>query len=254
MSVNFVLNYGRVGSVGIAEALNEADCGPVLHIHKADTAKISSELTSRLMSKTPIPQDLLWSAAASGIRDSNVAINVICPIREPITRDVSAVTYGRPELDSYLSGEEFINDFFGRDYSFASKWIVDELGFFTNIDIYSQYFDKDKGYNIFENRNIRLLVLQSELDNKRKSDSLQDFLDLKSPPLIHSSVNSSGYELSQLRSIGPRIISETDKPLKTDPMIATHFYTEKQLQVALDGLDIKLEQLDLPKHDGEPAL
>lgn len=248
MEVNFVLNYGRVSSIGIVEALHRADCGPVLHIHKANVRQIASELLGYLGAGKRVPQDLLWAAAASSIRDSNALINVICPIREPLTRDISALTFGQADLTAYLEGPDFINDFFARNASFATDWILNHLMPFTGIDIFSTKFDPERGYQCFSKNNVRLLIVQAELANEKKAQALETFLHLDATPLIQDKVNSSGYPSEQLKAAGRRLVENGNALIKTDRILTTHFYTENQVQLAVNRLGIEIEEIALPLH------
>ncbi len=247
MELNLILNYGRVSSMGIVEALNAADCGPVLHVHKSNLQDISFELMRYLSSGTLVPQDLLWAVAANCIRDSNILINVVCPVREPLTRDISALTYGREDLVGYMNSPDFINDFFARNITFAMDWLLRHLVPFTGIDIFDRPFDCEKGYQIAQYKNLRLLMLQSELSNERKGSALQKFLGLTTAPKIHDSVNSSGYSAKDLESLGLILLGATSGlPIKVDRMLSGKFYTRDQLQTILTGLRIPLGALMLP--------
>lgn len=246
MEINLVINYGRVGSIGITEALNQADCGPVLHLHKANNAVVGAELLRRLRDVVEVPQDLLWAAALDSFKRSGALLNIVCPVRESIARDISLATYSRPDVDLYMASESFISDFFARDISFATDWLLSHLMPFTEIDFFSTPFDVDKGYMIYRKNNIRLLLLQSELSNEAKGLALQDLIKTRQPPTIRSKVNSSGYSEALGNGLGARMRACPPETIKVDRVLSTFFYSRADIARSIARFDLEIEDLSLP--------
>lgn len=247
MELNLVLNYGRVGSIGITEALNRADCGPVFHLHKSNEKIIGAELVRRLEAGIPIPQDLLWSSALEIFKKSGNLLNIICPIREPFSRDISLLTYGQPHPDQYIATHDFVEDFFSREVSFGSNWLVSNLMSYTEIDFLSVPFDKQKGYSVYIKNNIRLMILKTELSNEAKGLALQALLKTAKPPAISDKINSSGYSDEASMTIGPRLLQDGFEPIRVDRLISTLFYTPAEVKKSIQKFNLSLEQLSLPK-------
>ena len=246
MALNLVLNYGRVGSIGITEALNGADCGPVLHLHKADAGLVGAELLRCLRDGMEVPQDLLWAAALDSFKRSNTLLNIVCPLREPFARDISAVTYGKAEVDNYIASDGFLNDFFTRDVAFGTDWLLAHLMPFTGIDFFAQPFDKQAGYQVYRKNNIRLLLLQTELGNEAKGLALQDLLKTAQPPQLRSMVNTSGYSEQVARTIGQRMQAWDPAPIKVDRMLSTFFYARADVAASVARYGVDIGRLALP--------
>lgn len=246
MELNLVINYGRVGSTSITEALNQADCGPVLHLHKANPGIIGAELLRCLRDGMHVPQDLLWAAALDGFKRSNTLLNIICPIREPFARDISSTTYGRQDVDSYMADDTFLHDFFSRDMAFGTDWLLSHLMPFSGIDLFSRPFDKEAGYAIYSKKNIRLLLVQTELSDEAKGLALHDLLKTPSPPLVRNKVNTSGYSEAISAGLGARMRAWSPAGIKVDKRLATFFYTRADIERSVARYGVEIGQLVLP--------
>jgi len=111
-------------------------------------------------------------------------LNVISLTREPIGRNVSAFFQnfenhtGVPYHKANFSLEElkaiFLNKFAdGRPLRWFDKNIKENFG----IDVYANSFPKC-GYDTYYHKNIRLLVMRSEINDNEKVKVIRDFLKL----------------------------------------------------------------------------
>lgn len=163
--------FGKVGS----SALEKVIPGSV-HMHDLMSTKASdmiSPVRYRLLGDRPIYWCVKkWMYQLVPLLYQRVKI--ISLVREPIGRNVSMFFQSLPFwlADRFVTeGEELrseskslLEDVFSRDFNhrYALDWFDKELFRYTGVDIYSQPFDTEKGYQIFSKKNIDILVIRQD--------------------------------------------------------------------------------------------
>ena len=174
-------------------------------------------------------------------------LKVICPIREPIARDVSAffnfhVQY-RPHLFAKTDLREleklFLADSWPADaitnHSFALNWFDEHFKPLTRIDIYKQPFPIDRKWQIYRRGFTRVLVYRVDLKRSEQTKLISRFLGI------------------QMEKIRPRNTTKTKTPAEPysrfresiklpeqyirrmhDSRFAQHFWSQEELKVAAD--------------------
>ena len=118
-------------------------------------------------------------------------LKVICPIREPIARDVSAffnfhVQY-RPHLFAKTDLREleklFLADSWPADaitnHSFALNWFDEHFKPLTRIDVYKQPFPIDRKWHIYKRGFTRVLVYRNDLKRSEQTKLISRFLGIQ---------------------------------------------------------------------------
>jgi hypothetical protein len=176
----FVYQMGKVGSKSVFKSLSEQYLGVVLHAHYFNS-KHKDWRVRRLYH---------W------VMKGDRPLNVISLTREPIGRCVSGFFQnfenhtGVPYHKSNFSLEElkaiFLEKFKnGR----ILKWFDKNIRANFGIDVYANSFPKC-GYATYQHNNIRLLVMQSEMDDKQKETVIRDFLELETFQIVNRNIGT----------------------------------------------------------------
>ncbi|HYD97885.1 MAG TPA: putative capsular polysaccharide synthesis family protein [Alphaproteobacteria bacterium] len=233
MEITLVLQYGRVGSISVVEALQAAEVTPVLHLHKIDEDEVVGELQSYMRDGARVPDDLTWSAAALLLSRRNLPINVITLVREPFARDLSNLCYGLTDLGRYGGPEGAAAEFTRRDATFASRWLLRNIVAFTGIDIFAEPFDRERGYSFYRRGRFRLLVMQTELENAAKETALQSFLRLSAPPVLPHA-NATRIAAGEHDALMAALRAMPARALRYDWQLADTFYGRERLASHLE--------------------
>jgi hypothetical protein len=175
-----VYQMGKVASSSVAHSLKNHYSGVVLHAHYFNT-KHKDWRVRRLYH---------WVMKGAG------PLNVISLTREPIGRNVSGFFQifekitGVPYHKANFSLEELKTIFLKR---FAkgqpSRWFDNHIMKNFGIDVYANPFPK-YGYATYKKKNIRLLVMRSELNDNMKVKAITDFLNLNEFKLVNRNISA----------------------------------------------------------------
>ena len=182
-------------------------------------------------------------------------LTVICPIREPIARNVSAFfyVYGQeaPDLleNTSLGGLEelFLMDTRPKradipsrmtaltEHEFALNWFDKQFRFLTRIDVYKQPFPIDRKWQIYRRGFTRVLLYRTDLERSEQTKLNSDFLGIKLDEIrLENSSEDEDYaeRYSQFREsvkLPERYIRRMH-----DSRFAQHFWSPQELKVAAD--------------------
>lgn len=113
-------------------------------------------------------------------------IIVITPIREPITRNLSAfftnfeMVTGARFISKSWNIEEVRNIFLQKyDNNKAIHWFDKHLKPLTGIDVFAEEFPKDIKWKTYKRGNIRVLVYRLDLEKEKQLEIISDFVGYK---------------------------------------------------------------------------
>lgn len=181
-----VYTMSKVGTTSVALSLVEQGVHPVFHMHYLRPENIIPRFIARIAG----PHSQYTAPLAYRIYKEFILgqrkINVITAVREPLSRNISS--FFQMGYRFFKSEQEFLNASFEelRELYFdvfpaneGESWFDFELSPALGVDVYSEPFDHKKGYALFENKNIRLLVLKIETDDLLKEIVVKRFLNLE---------------------------------------------------------------------------
>ena len=163
----YVYQMGKVGSMSIYKSLLRQYPGIVLQAHnfRADN------------------EDIMVQKLHHYTFTQKKPLKVISLTREPVGRAISSFFQnffrdtGLMLEDQHYETEELKQLFLDKhDHYYALKWFDNNIKKNFGIDVFSEPFPKDLGYKIYNNDNVDLLVLQSELDDARKQAIVREYL------------------------------------------------------------------------------
>ena len=197
--VVFVFQMGKVGSQTINHTLKKIGNLMVFHDHSFSIKQ------SRERNKNYILIRALYLCMIFKKK-----IYVICPIRDPLKRNLSMFInqillypsfYGVSKNSLNRQSISKLSNIFNSkfDHEYAFNWMDLNILLNFNIDVYQKKFDKKKGFQTYnyksfnlekikinhnenlieKKKNIELLIIKSELSNKSKIKIISNFLKIK---------------------------------------------------------------------------
>ena len=191
---------------------------------------------------------ILWHARLG------LPLSVICPIREPIARDVSAFFYWclRYQKNQDLTAnadlgeleELFLKDSrpHGRDHiptlaehRFTLNWFDEHLKPLTRIDVYKQPFPIDRKWQIYRRGFTRVLVYRIDLERSEQAKLISRFLGIKLDELRPEN-RSEDRRYAELYSRFRESVKLPEQYIRRmhDSRFAKHFWSPAELKSAAD--------------------
>jgi hypothetical protein len=175
-----VYQMGKVASSSVTKSLLRYYSGIVLQAHYFN----------------PNHKDWRVRRLYQWVIEGGKPLNIISLTREPIGRNVSAFFQnfekhtGMPYHKANFSLEElktiFLKEFTnGKPVRWFDKNIKENFG----IDVYVNPFPKC-GHAIYDHKNIRLLVMRSEMNDNDKVKVIRDFLNLNEFQLVNRNIGA----------------------------------------------------------------
>ncbi|MBW4574477.1 MAG: putative capsular polysaccharide synthesis family protein [Aphanothece sp. CMT-3BRIN-NPC111] len=199
-----VHQMGKVGSSTIVASLEALNLNtPIYHTHTLNPQYIESRLIQlkaegrKLKTGSHmITSQYLSKVIAKGLNGRSW--KVITLVREPIIRNISDYfqnidNYLPNFIDRYKEGslkiDEITNNFLENyRHDRPLYWFNQEIKEVFNIDVLSVDFPKQKGYKIFANEHLNLLVIRLEDLNRCYADAFKEFLGIEQFKLTAANV------------------------------------------------------------------
>jgi hypothetical protein len=241
-----VFQMAKVGSTSVYDSLNRLHLAvPIYHLHLMnDLDELEKEY-----SNPPIPKFLQDIQTARIIRRDmarhpSKCWNVITLVRPPIPRMASTFfesldRYVPNAVERYAAGtlkvQEIIS-YFLNDYNdtWTDTWFDIQMQGALGFDVFATPFDKARGYQIYHQRNIHILVVRLDDLSRRAPQAMHEFLGIPDFELFTRNVGeakTSGalYQafLQELR-LTPSMVERWHTS-----RFARHFYTPEELAASV---------------------
>jgi len=173
-----VYQMGKVGSKSVFKSLCRQYSGVVLHAHKFH------------------PNHANWRVRRlyHWVVEEGMPLNVISLTREPISRNVSGffqifekvagVNYNSSNFTPEELKAIFLTKYFDKT---PLQWFDQNIKLNFGIDVYADSFPQ-YGYATYSNKNIRLLVMRSEISDIEKIKAIKDFLKLAEFQIVNRNI------------------------------------------------------------------
>lgn len=161
-------------------------------------------------------------------------------MRDPVARNISCFfqQINRRYEDFYnqvqngdIQLEQLIKDFLEKeDHTLPLRWFDTELNSIFNFNIYENYFDKEKGYSIYSNEKIEIIILKLEKIDTIIGDAFYEFFGIKNInlPKLNISKEKSYYYIYQ--EFKKKIIIPDELVSQIyDSKFINHFYTHEEI-------------------------
>jgi hypothetical protein len=162
----YVYQMGKVGSTSVFETLGANTRCAVIHAHRLDQMMRKDQLLLRFRQGLQLP------------------INVICPIRDPISRNVSAFFQnfkrdtGFDPTDQNWAIDELRELFLkNHPHDESINWFDLHFGPVFGIDVYAETFPISQRYRTYKSTSIQILVYRTDIDQKVQLKLLSEFVE-----------------------------------------------------------------------------
>jgi hypothetical protein len=248
----YILQMGRVGSVSVSTAVTTAYQAislnvPVYHRHYISSFDLIVErILADLEHPSPALQfdrqlrDTLLNDIQSG-----QPIKIISLVRDPVARNVSTFFYALPQFISDWKEKEAQQLLFASELSaiFESKqhfiqtalnWFDEQIKDAVGLDVYAVPFDKTRGWQIYKQGLIELLVLRMEDLQSTGEDALRKFLNLPHLKMVKVNTGEEREAFELYRRFLTHPVSREYLEMSYSTKLARHFYTDKEIEQFTD--------------------
>ena len=180
-------------------------------------------------------------------------IKIICPIREPIARDISAFFHflyhsppGAPAITDLKELEElFLKESTARpllsenelmsEHEFPLNWFDEHFKPLTRIDVYKKPFPIDRKWQVYRRGFIWVLVYRNDLKWSQQAKLISRFLGIKLDDLRYTNLarNRDSAELYSRFHESAKLPEQYIRRMHGS-RFAQHFWSPEELKVAAD--------------------
>lgn len=229
-----IYQMGKVGSTTIYNALKKNGVKNVFIVHRMNPKHIHE--VNKMRKRRLDVSDIIGIKIKELFIDKGKKVKIITPVREPISRNISAF-FQNLEVHTRSKKKkteitDIINDFF-ENYPHRTPldWFDKEWKEVFNIDIYKYDFDKNKGYSIYKYKNFDLLVFKSELLDKDKEKLISDFLGVRNLKLVRKNIGEQKNYANLYKKFRKEInIPEHYSYNIHNSKYVNHFYDKKEIE------------------------
>ncbi|MGB7539843.1 MAG: glycoside hydrolase family 99-like domain-containing protein, partial [Anaerolineales bacterium] len=238
-----IYTSGKVGSTSVANGLSDLHPGvPVYQIHLLNNLdNIENELRVR---HNPT-QSLISVRMGKDIRaeiEKNIDMpwNIITITRDPIARNVShffqSIQEFIPDIEERIkngsiSAHDLRDMFLYRlDHFIGELWFDIQLKPIFSIDVFEEPFNKQRGYQIYQNNRFRLLLLRMEDMNNTIKLAMKEFLDIEEIHLPKDNFGSEKFYADLYNDFKKLPLPSIYVEDVYSTQGARHFYTDGELK------------------------
>lgn len=247
-----VYQMGRVGSTTVTSSLETLKLNmPIYHVHSLikdsidKTEKLYKDNFSHLGS---IHSHLLQSQYLRGQLDRGLESKkwkVITLVRDPIAKNISSfflsglelvLNYRLEDKIKYMNTDDIVKELvnlFSEKYhhEVPLTWFDRELKSIFGIDVYSSGFPKEKGYKIYQSKDVNVLLLKLENLNEVAREAFKEFMGIEDFNLV----TANGADEKPYYEIYKKFLNTVNLPdsyinKMYESKYAQHFYTGAEIE------------------------
>ncbi len=231
-NIYLIYTMGKVGSASIYNALKKKKPhSHIFHVHF-----LSKNWLETILPKT---NEVFHSNIKMGTHILNFIkknptkrIKVITLVREPVMRAISDLFQNWDHLFDDIENVEYdklLKHIEEIDFDYTLNWFDTEFFEYLDVDIYKLHFDKTKGYEIYNYKNLDILCIKLEALNKIGDDALKEFTG-KKINLVSSNKSSDKKGKDQYNFLKNNVKMNKDMLIDLfHSKYVRHFYNEKEI-------------------------
>jgi len=223
----FIFQMGKVGSSSLKSTLTQGCSGLVVHAHDYQQFSERAKTILRWRKRLRLP------------------IYVICPVREPLSRNISAFFQNfKRDTGFEFSDREWthgeLTDLFLRLYphNVCLEWFDTNLRTTFGLDVFSEDFPTEKKWKIYQNKSVRILIYRSDLERSAQLDIISKFVGSKIPGWTQSNISSDKDYGDLYKSfIGSVKLPEIYISVMCNSKFCRKFWSSKEIETIKERFD-----------------
>ena len=234
-----VFTMAKVGSLSVYFSLKKStNRQSIFHIHSLNEEEVKEGIQlcfeNNIYPGSKSPVFLINNK----IIKKGKPYKIICLFRDPLERNISAFfdvfeLHTGEKVTNYNEDLESLKGLYYEklNHDFAINWFDKQFFEATSIDVYSNDFNKEKGYKLIKKDNIELLLLNSNVDDSLKENLISAFCDLESFTLKNRNISSTKKYAANYKEFKNNIkFSKEYLNRLYNSKYAQHFFTEKHIK------------------------
>lgn len=239
-SIILIHTMGKVGSSTIENSLRSLNLDtPIYKTHYLNPQTIEEMWNIRVKMREKYLHRHYLANKYIGQKLEQSGLNnnkwkVISLVREPIITNISRLFQSieeyipnfYQELEKGMLNMEKIIEVFFKEFPYHRwnlNWFDNEVKSVFGIDVLSGYFDKKKGFKIYKEKNVDLLVIKLEFLKSSAKVAFKEFMDIEDFSLISKNVA----ENKRYRDVYKKFIESIVFPKNYVEELLSHKYTKQ---------------------------
>lgn len=215
----YVFQMGKVGSSSLKETLSNSYDGIVIHAHNYQMMGENQKKILRWRKRLRLP------------------IYVICPIREPLSRNISAFFQnfkrdtGHEFTDRHWTVDELVEMFMEHyPHNVCLEWFDKNLRTTFGVDVFSEPFPTDQKSKRYIHKAVRIPIYRSDLDRSKQLEAISGFLGHRIPQWTYQNVSQDkAYGAMYRKFLDLAKLPEIYVSIMCDSRFCRQFWTEAEI-------------------------
>jgi hypothetical protein len=239
-----VYQPGRVGSTTVTAAIRIAGAGLTFHLHSL-ASDLRLDLEEQEVTITPalatfIHQNDKVARCLRWVLRRHAPLKIVILLRDPVEQSISSFFYnfglttGHSLDEKAWTPSELLRLFWVKNtlsgFSFFEYWFDRELKRYTGLDVFAHTFDSERGWQVYQQNRLSIMVMKIELDDSVKNAILNAFLGVKNLQLQAKNTSEEQSYSGLYRAFRKGF---SLKPERLDTIYAgrfvRHFYTVQEI-------------------------
>lgn len=229
-----IYQMGKVGSTSYSFSLQSLPNITAFHVHRMLPTS-NFQMINNFIHKKRVDlaiKERQWMELYDKIILENRPVYIISAVREPISRNISAFFENKSFFFKDDEGLTNIIKKFMKNYNhnIPFSWYNEQIKKALNIDIFDFAFDKEKGYQVINKNNIKLLLMTSEMEDIEKEKAIMNFLNLQNFSIQARNISSQKEYANTYKKFKEKIIfPEKFVNSMLENEFIYYFYTDKMI-------------------------
>ncbi|MFC0271936.1 putative capsular polysaccharide synthesis family protein [Metabacillus herbersteinensis] len=244
-TIILVYTAGKVGSKTIVHSLNNSIKNKIYDVHHLTQKRINLEIEFCRRFSIPLYPGIKDAQYLTKLLSDTdkVEWKVITLVRDPLSQSVAGFFQNiHYHFDDFVKryNARLINDKTINHYlqiyghpplEHIASWLDTEIKTVFCIDVFHDDFCKEKGYKIYKNNNVELLLIRLEDLNKCAEDAFYDFLGIENFKLQNENMASQkDYYDAYVKFKTHNIFKKDDLDKIYNSRYIKHFYSEEEIK------------------------
>ena len=228
-----IYQMGKVASTSVYQSLKRTTDCSIFHVHRLSPTNISNLSAKRKeLGFDQLHEKLSLFFHQQLIERCQQPTRIISLVREPIGRNISAyfqnlsVFFDSPDAHQTVAVDQLVAEFLENyTHDVPLTWFDNEMRDTTKIDVFSEPFPQEQGFNVLHADPFHLLIMRHDLDDAKKQQCIREFLDDEQFTLSrHNEASAKSYSQSYKAFLKSITVPQSYAQQMLNSRYAEHFY------------------------------